>query len=299
MHRATPLHSSFRAYVAGGSRATIPEVDDKKLMQESSGNFMSNESRSSIESPQNYGFTSVVMDATKDAMGKITASAESFVSFMGGNRSFPVFGNMDDRRHRLKELEKGDVAMFRTALDKLQMHMSTNGWFATGPRDKTMRIQMLDEDSGQQQQSQGSGSSSGHQLELFDASSSSSSGQSAASPSSQQMGQKARYKDAQKSFRYVELTKDKTVASGTEVHLKDANGSTQVQVINGKVYLGGTNSSRSSMKPVLLSGEELSSNVFAAGGGGFQPDLQKQAIEALTIRVQSLEAKVEQLSKGA
>src|SRR6516162_7056794 len=71
MHRATPLNSSFRAYVAGGARATIPEVDDSKYMQASKGNFMSNEARSAIEAPQNYGFTSVAADATKDAQGKI------------------------------------------------------------------------------------------------------------------------------------------------------------------------------------------------------------------------------------
>jgi phage gp45-like len=296
MHRATPLNTSFRAYVAGGARATIPSVDDSKLMQESAGNFMANEQRTGIEAPQNYGFTSVVMDATKDAAGKIIASAESFISFMGGNRSFPVVGAMDDRRHRLINLAKGDVAMFRTVADKLQMHMNTSGWFATGPRDKTMRIQMLDEDSGQQQQSQ----ASGHQMGLLDASSGGLSTGSQSTGQQQDKGQKARYQDAQKSFRYVELTKDKTVASGTEVHLKDANGATQVQVISGKVYLGGTSSStRAAMKPVMLSGEELSSNVFAAGGGGFQPDMleRKQMLEALMARVAALEARLDKLEE--
>jgi phage gp45-like len=156
MHKATPVNSSFRAYVAGGSRVTVPQVDDTKLMQESQGNFMANEARQAIESPQNYGFTSVVRDATKDAQGKIQQCAETFVQFMGGNRSFPVFGNMDDRRFRLKELQKGDVSMF----DYLQhqFHMNNDGIFTTGRTDKQVKVQLVD--PPQQQQSSSSSSSS-------------------------------------------------------------------------------------------------------------------------------------------
>jgi phage gp45-like len=112
MHRATPANSSFRGYVAGGARTTIPEVDDSKQMQESKGNFMANEQRSAIEAPQNYGFSSVVRAATKDAMGKIQQSAEGFVSFMGGNRSFPVMGIMDDRRFRPMGLKQGENSQY-------------------------------------------------------------------------------------------------------------------------------------------------------------------------------------------
>jgi hypothetical protein len=229
MHRATPANTSFRSYVAGGARATIPAVDDSKWMQESQGHFMANEARTGIEAPQNYGFTSVCADATKDAMGKITACAESFVQFMGGNRSFPVFGNMDDRRHRLLNLAKGDVAVFRQALDKLQMHMSADGWFATGPRDKTLRMQMLDEDSGQQQQSAAPAA-------MATDASGGSSGQS----SSQQSGQQARYKDAQSSFRFVELTKDKSRMGGTTCHMVLNDGKTYLHCYSDKqVYVGG------------------------------------------------------------
>ena len=97
MHRATPLNTSIRSYTAGGSRSVVDKVDDEKLMQEMGGNFMANETRSEVESPQNYGFTSVVFDAEKDKDGKVKASAETFIGFMGGNRSFPVAGPMDDR----------------------------------------------------------------------------------------------------------------------------------------------------------------------------------------------------------
>jgi hypothetical protein len=144
-------------------------------MQESKGNFMVNEARSAIESPQNYGFTSVVRDAVKDAQGKITQSAETFVQFMGGNRSFPVFGNMDDRRYRLKELQKGDVAMF----DYLQhqLHMNNDGVFLTGRTDKKLKLQLGDPPQDQQ------------------------SNQKA-------QGQKQRYTQSGK--QYLQMTKDKT-----------------------------------------------------------------------------------------
>jgi phage gp45-like len=202
-------------------------------MQESNGNMMANEARSAIESPQNYGFTSVVMDAIKDAQGKITSSAESFVSFMGGNRSFPVMGNMDDRRHRLMNLAKGDVAMFRTATDFLQMHFSKDGGFMTGPRDKTVRLQLLDKDSGQQQQtSQQSGSARDP--------SGGGSGGGQSSSDQQQKGQQAVYQDGQKSFRFMDVTKDQTRMSGTECHTMLADGKTYLHVNSDKnVYVGG------------------------------------------------------------
>src|SRR5215471_8344559 len=114
MHRATPNSSSLRAYTSGGARGLVDTVDDGQLMQAHSGTFMSNEARGGIESPQNYGFTSVNMPADKGADGKITGSAETFISFMGGSRAFPVSGPIDDRRHRLMNLGSGDVAMYRT-----------------------------------------------------------------------------------------------------------------------------------------------------------------------------------------
>lgn len=164
MHRATPANSSFRSYVAGGARASIGSASDSSLMQETSANMMANESRKGIESPQNFGFTSVVMDAAKSALGKMGQSAEMMVSFMGGNRSFPVGGNTDDRRHRLNGLDKGDSAMFTTKGRKQQMHFSDDGGFWSAPQDKTVRMALIDEDSekdGQQQQGGGQGGGQG------------------------------------------------------------------------------------------------------------------------------------------
>jgi hypothetical protein len=112
MHRATPLNTSFRAYSSGGARTMISGADDGKMMQEMAGNFMKGETRDKVESPQNYGFSSVVRAATKDAQGMIKEAAEGFVSFMGGNRSFPVCAIMDDRRHRPMGLKEGENAQY-------------------------------------------------------------------------------------------------------------------------------------------------------------------------------------------
>jgi hypothetical protein len=170
-------------------------VDDSKLMQESKGNFMANEARKAIESPQNYGFTSVVRDATKGSDGKIQECAETFVSFMGGNRSFPVFGNMDDRRFRLKELQKGDVAMF----DYLQhqFHLNTDGMFMTGRTDKKLKLQLAPPPD--QQQGGGGGASAG----TLDAGSS---GGGTSSSGGQSKGQKQRYQ--QNSTKYLDMNND-------------------------------------------------------------------------------------------
>jgi|SRR5262245_14390598 len=161
MHRATPLNSSFRAYSAGGSRAVIHEVSDGPQMQETKANFMRNETRENIECPQNYGFTSVCADGDKDDKGNLTMGPEAFIGFNGGNRSFPVAYVMDDRRHRLKELEKGDSAMFRGRKDRQQFHFSKDGNFMSCRDDRIQRIALVPKPDDDQQQQQQSGTSGG------------------------------------------------------------------------------------------------------------------------------------------
>jgi phage gp45-like len=157
MHRATPLNSSFRAYSAGGARSVVDKVDDKKLMQEMSGNMMRGENRGGMESPQNYGFTSVNMPADKDKDGNISMGSETFISFMGGNRSFPVAGPIDDRRHRLKssddkKMEDGDSAMHRTKDDCQQFHLHKEGNFMSCRNDRIQRIALVPPPQQEQQQ---------------------------------------------------------------------------------------------------------------------------------------------------
>jgi phage gp45-like len=146
MHRATPANTSLRAYAGSGSRSCVDQVDDSKLMQEMGGNMMKNESRSKVESPQNYGFTSACMPADKDATGKIIASAEACLSHVGGNRGHSVAGNMDDRRHRLRGLSPGDSAMNRTNADDMQIHLASDGLYHSAPQK--VRMQLVPAGSG-------------------------------------------------------------------------------------------------------------------------------------------------------
>jgi hypothetical protein len=145
MHRITGSGSGFRAYSGGGARALISAVDDGSLMQTMNGLGMKGEAFSGSkkggkfkgpESPQNYGFTSVVADAMKGKDGQIQQCAEGFMSFLGGNRNLPVCAMMDDRRHRLKELAKdaakGAVAMHGLKEWGQQMLVCAEGMFFTG-----------------------------------------------------------------------------------------------------------------------------------------------------------------------
>lgn len=202
MHRATPLNSSFRSYSAGGARSVVDQVDDQKLMQEMGGNFMHNESRKEIEAPQNYGFTSVVFDAEKGEDGKVAASAETFIGFMGGNRSFPVSGPMDDRRHRMYKCDKGDTAMFRGRGDKQQFHLTKDGGFWTAPQDKTVRMQLVPKDSESNETvSKGGGGSGGGSAGTQQLEGGGDSGGGASGGQQQKRGQEPLYKEGQQSHR--------------------------------------------------------------------------------------------------
>lgn len=262
MHRATPLNTSIRAYTAGGARSVVDKVDDEKLMQEMGGNFMANETRKEIEAPQNYGFTSVVFDAEKGQDGKVSASAETFIGFMGGNRSFPVSGPMDDRRHRLYKLQKGDTAMFRGRGDKQQFHMTEEGGYWTAPQNKTVRMQLVPEDS-EDNSTQGGASAGGGAKTEPRAGSAGGGGQ--AQGGQQKRGQEAVYKKGKDSHRFIDATKDASRVSGDNVHLMLGDKKVYVHVADDKnVYLGGKKGEGTFARVATEAG--LSINVFAKIG---------------------------------
>jgi phage gp45-like len=311
MHRATQLNIALRSFTAGGARSVVHQADDSKLMQEMGGSMMSGESRQRVESPQNYGFTSVVMDADQD--GK--KGAETFISFMGGGRSIPVSGPMDDRRHRLKGLEKGDVAMFRTKDDGLQMHMNQDGGFFSGPNDKNVRMQLVQKPQQQQGQSGSSGSSG-----------SSGGAGGAGGGAGSQYGQKPIYKNGQDTDFFFHLDQTNgAIASGLNVYLRQGSSfgsssssssssssggggggaskatssggsssssgggftpktdNVKVHIADdGNVYLGGKKGD-SGMLRVLLEGELISQNVYAKSGGGSEPPDPQRAGAASTL----------------
>jgi hypothetical protein len=187
-------------------------------------------------------------------MGKVTGCAETFISFMGGNRSFPVAGNMDDRRHRLFGLSEGDTAMFRQRDDKQQFHMTSDGGFWSAPQDKTMRMALLDENSGSQQQ-QGGGSGDGSSPSAQDASSGA--GGSGTSGGQRQMGQTSLKSQNQQAGKFVDITKDATRAAGKIV-----------QLIVAAASGGGGGSGRAGSSSGNVLAEANGSNFYCGGTPG-------------------------------
>ena len=247
MHRASPANSSFRAYSAGGARATVSNVDDTKLMQEMAGGMMKGESRGQIESPHSYGFSCVPFDADKDEDGNETTGAETFISFIGGNRSFPVAGPIDDRRHRLKGLEKGDVALFRGKDDGQQFHMNGIGTFLSSFPNKKLRLQLV---------AQAAQAASGTaQASAFAAPT------AADQPAAggQATGQGPVYKND--SSQYFEVNGDATESVNTS-HSMRLPDDTAVEVQDGNVYLGGR-PSKGHQFALVMTTEGPSKNVYA------------------------------------
>jgi hypothetical protein len=111
MHRQTPLTAGFVGYTSGGARALIDTIDDDKMMQQMKGSMIG-EGREGVESPQNYGFSSVVRPATKGKDGQIEDCAEGFMSYFGGNRTSNFCAVMDDRRYRPMGLKPGENTQY-------------------------------------------------------------------------------------------------------------------------------------------------------------------------------------------
>lgn len=155
MHRATVANTLHRSYASGGSRHLVDQIEDGPLMQTTKGSAHKGEVRKDVEAPQNYGFSSVVADATKGKDGQIEQCAEGFMSYLGGNRSLPVCGVMDDRRHRLKDLAKdaakGAVSVFGQKEWGQQYLNTKDGQFITGNKEKKNRMQLVENKNGKKQ----------------------------------------------------------------------------------------------------------------------------------------------------
>ena len=237
MHRQTVLTAGFVGFTSGGARSLVNTINDKTGMQEMKGTFMKDEGRDRIESPQNYGFTSVVKEATQGSDGSVDQCAEAYISFMGGNRSFPVAGVMDDRRYRLKELKPGDTAFYDH--QQQQLHMNEDGTFLTGLNEKKVRLQLADVD---QQQQQG-----GNTASQRDAGSGSGGTGSSGSSGQKLKGQTARYKKDSKRFvdinkSTVDINHDATinVTAGSTINLKAGTiNYTAKNVFHGDVWITG------------------------------------------------------------
>lgn len=242
MHRATPANSSFRAFSAGGARALISAVDDSKLMQEIAGSFMKGESRGKIEHAQQYGFTAVPFDPDQGEDGKPGFGPECFISFIGGNRSFPTAGPIDDRRHRLKGLEKGDVALFGGKDTGQQLHMNGIGTFlsAFAGAGKKLRMQLV---AKAQEATQG-----GARVAALAEGGGEQGGQAGQQKPS---GQTPVYKNESAAFFEVDDAGTKSVNKAHEISLPDG---TAIIVRDGQVYLGGDPAKGGQFAKVLCEG---------------------------------------------
>lgn len=106
-HTILRLLEPLRNRVAGMvARAVVTLVDDSKRMQELQLQLLAGEVISGAERVQNYGFTSKPHPPSGDQV------AEAVVLFVGGGRDHPLVVAVDDRRHRPRNLEDGESALY-------------------------------------------------------------------------------------------------------------------------------------------------------------------------------------------
>lgn len=102
-----PIRRKLRLIV---SRAIVTVVSDDQGFQVIQLKGLPGEVLDGIERFQNYGFTSVPLPG-----------AESIIVFVGGSRSHGVAIAVDDRRHRKKNLQPGESAMYSDEGDSIHL----------------------------------------------------------------------------------------------------------------------------------------------------------------------------------
>jgi len=175
--RSTVMDAARRVQTSA-SRATLRKADDKHHWQEVDVDVMASETHTGVERAQAYGFTNYPADQDeeeedqkgqskqggngggKDDSGQWGEqpkgdSAEPIVLYLNGSRSHPVVIAIDDRRHRLKELDQGDVAQYRLKDDRQQFLMHKDGTYLSTREDKVMRIALVPKQTQDQGQKPG------------------------------------------------------------------------------------------------------------------------------------------------
>lgn len=87
-------------------RATVEKTDDKTKLQEVDLAMFKGEKKVKVERAQQYGYTS------RPLPPKDKEKAEAFVIFPTGTRSHGVIVGLDDRRHRPRDMQEGEVALY-------------------------------------------------------------------------------------------------------------------------------------------------------------------------------------------
>ena len=91
-------------------RGVVTAIDDSKPQQRLQVSLLSDELRDEVSRFQNYGFTSVPQ-----------TGAEAVVFFAGGDRSNGVVIVCDDKRYRIKGLQKGEVCLYSDEGDSVTL----------------------------------------------------------------------------------------------------------------------------------------------------------------------------------
>ena len=167
------------------SRATLRELNSKPQWSEAKAiDVMPSETATDVEYAESYGTTSVPVkqDEEEDNQKQKQSqqqqggnggpggeggtpgeegeqpkgdAAEAIVAYLNGSRSHPVILAIGDRRHRLKELEEGDVAQYRLRDDRQQLLLHKDGTYLSTRQDKVFRAALVPKTTDDKQQAPG------------------------------------------------------------------------------------------------------------------------------------------------
>ncbi len=131
MRNSSPRNS---ADYAGNviSRATFTTADDSQLLQELTIALFTGEVQKTIEHFHPYGFTTVPLPPSQ-ATG-VQAAAEAIIAFVSSNRSHGVALMVADRRHRLGDLQPGEIAHHDDQTHQRVIHR--DGVYDSAPNSK-------------------------------------------------------------------------------------------------------------------------------------------------------------------
>jgi phage gp45-like len=192
----TSTRDASRRSQTSASRATLRELNSKTLWSEAKYiDVMASETATDVEYAENYGTTSVPAKQDEEDEDQKKGqqkggqqggnggdgaggeggtpgeegeqpkgdAAEAIVLYMNGSRSHPVMIAVGDRRHRLVELEEGDVAQHRLKDDRQQFLLSKDGTYLSTRQDKLTRIALVPKPQDDQQQQKPGPQQSGQQ----------------------------------------------------------------------------------------------------------------------------------------
>lgn len=181
MAMRTTLKDTGRRSQTSSSRGTLRKTDTKPYWSEVDVDVMVGETHTGVEFIENYGSTmhpakqdeeeddqkqgqqaqaggggdgpgggGAGSDAEFGEQPKGDA-AEPVIMYLNGSRSHPVVVAMGDRRHRLLELEEGDVANHRLKDDRQQVLLSKDGTYVSTRQDKVFRTALVPKQDDKQQ----------------------------------------------------------------------------------------------------------------------------------------------------